>query len=92
MNRFELLIFSSEDCTPCKKYIPTVKQVCEKQEIIMKIIKRETDKDLFDYYSVLSVPVTMILINSNVMWSQYGTMSHAKLLDKLKELKEKYGH
>jgi thioredoxin-related protein len=90
MTKFELLIFSSEDCKPCQLYIPTVKQVCEKMQINCKIIKRESDKDLFEYYQVLSVPTTLLLANNKAVWSTPGAMNYVRLMDKLIELKETY--
>lgn len=92
MSNLELLVFSSEDCKPCQSYIPIVKEVCNEMTLNLKIIKRENDKDLFEYYQVLSVPVTLLLVDSKAVWSQYGTMSHIKLYNKLKELREKYAY
>jgi len=92
MTKFELLVFSSENCKPCQLYIPTVKQICEKMQINCKIIKRETDKDLFECYQVLSVPTTLLLANNKAVWSTPGATSYTRLIDKLIELKEKYGN
>ena len=91
MTKFELLIFSSEDCKPCQLYIPTVKQVCEKMQINCKIIKRESDKDLFEYYQVLSVPTTLLLANNKAVWSTPGSLSYMELTHVLEDLRERYG-
>lgn len=56
----ELLYFTAEWCTPCKRVKPLLTEVLtEFPEISMKFIDAEDNRDLLQQHSVMSVPTIL---------------------------------
>lgn len=56
----ELLYFTAEWCTPCKRVKPLLTEVLtEFPEISMRFVDAEEEREMLHYYAVMSVPTIL---------------------------------
>ena len=84
----KVLYFSSEECKPCKAFMPIVISVCDSLDISLSTLVRKRAEAHFRDYNIMSVPTIVVLKNNKPYWSYTGTMSKTELLLKLKQLQE----
>lgn len=71
-----LVDFFAEWCAPCRTMSMILKQVKDKQDDALRIIKIDVDKNpsVALHYSVQAVPTLMIFKNGKQLWRQSGVM------------------
>ena len=71
----KILYFTSATCRPCKQFLPIAESVCKMLELDFEIVSVDEHPDKARYYSVSSVPTTMITKNNQIMNSIVGATS-----------------
>lgn len=61
----ELLYFTASYCAPCKALKPQVEQYAAKNNIQLKIVDIQENRDLANLYEVTVVPVLAVVDGSN---------------------------
>lgn len=71
-----LVDFSADWCGPCKMLSPILKQLHEKVNGKVKIIKIDVDRNpsLSDKFKVQSVPTLILFRNGEIVWRQSGVV------------------
>jgi thioredoxin 1 len=72
-----LVDFSAEWCGPCKMMAPVLKQLKDKMEEKVRILKIDVDsnRELAIKYNIRSVPTLMLFQNGKSKWSGVGVMT-----------------
>jgi thioredoxin 1 len=72
-----LVDFSAEWCGPCKMMGPVLKQLKERMEDKVRILKIDVDsnRELAQKYNIRSVPTLMLFQEGKSKWSGVGVMT-----------------
>lgn len=82
-----LVDFSAEWCGPCKMMPPVLKEVKDKLQDKIIILKVDIDRnpDAARAYQVQSVPTLMVFQNGVVKWRQSGAMPANQLMNVMRQ-------
>jgi len=82
-----LVDFSAEWCGPCKMMPPVLKEVKDKLQDKVIILKVDIDKnpDAARAYQVQSVPTLIVFQNGIVKWRQSGALPASQLMNVLRQ-------
>lgn len=63
-------------CGPCKMLEPAIKQVAQKMQGKVKVIKIDIDKNphVASAYEVQGVPTLLLFLNGKILWRTSGVM------------------
>lgn len=80
-----LLDFFSERCTPCKMLSPVIESVAADSGRGVKVCKVnvESEKELAEKFSIMSVPTLVVLKNGEVKNRSIGVTGKKAILDML---------
>jgi thioredoxin 1 len=76
-NKPVIVDFSAEWCGPCKMMAPVLKQLKERMDDKIRILKIDVDHNrrLAVKYNIRSVPTLMLFQNGRTIWSGVGVMT-----------------
>jgi thioredoxin 1 len=85
-----LVDFSAEWCGPCKMMPPVLKEVKDKLQDKVIILKVDIDKnpDAARAYQVQSVPTLIVFQNGIIKWRQSGAMPANQLMNVMRQFVE----
>jgi thioredoxin 1 len=73
---YSLVKFMAEWCGPCKRYAPIFESFAEKHpEIGCFSVDCEASKELAEEYHVMSIPVTIVFKNGEMVKQKQGILS-----------------
>jgi thioredoxin 1 len=76
-----LVDFSAEWCGPCKMMAPVLKDIANKYEGKISVLKVDVDQNeaAARDYSIVSVPTLMIFKKGQILWRQSGALPLAAM-------------
>ncbi len=76
-----LVDFFAEWCGPCKMMVPVLKQLRDKMQDNLRIIKIDVDKNpsVAQAFAVQGVPTMVLFKSGQILWRQSGALSLPQL-------------
>ena len=82
-----LVDFFAEWCGPCKIMAPILKEVKEKLDDAVSIIKVDVDKNpqVAALYQIQGVPTMLLFKNGKILWRKSGVMPASELVQVIQQ-------
>ena len=79
----KILFISANWCSPCKTFKPVVAEVSQELGIPVEYVDIDANPDIAEKYGVRSIPTTILLNESGVVFKTSGAMSKSMLKSSL---------
>jgi thiol-disulfide isomerase/thioredoxin len=79
----KILYISANWCAPCKAFKPIVAEVTQELGIPVEYIDIDANPDIAEKYGVRSIPTTILLNESGVVFKTSGAMTKTQLRSSL---------